>query len=58
MYIIIVGASKAGINLAKTLLSAGHEVTIIDADKTKVSTLEETFGNAIMLGNGAHTCSI
>lgn len=54
MYIIIVGASKAGINLAKTLLSAGHEVTIIDADKTKVSTLEETFGNAIMLGNGAN----
>ncbi len=54
MYIIIVGASKAGVNLAKTLLSGGHEVTIIDQDKTKVTLLSETFGDAIMLGNGAN----
>ncbi len=54
MYIIIVGASKAGINLAKTLLSGGHEVTLIDQDKMKVSSLSETFGDVIMLGNGAN----
>ncbi len=54
MYIIIVGASKAGVNLAKTLLSGGHEVTIIDQDKTKVTLLSENFGDAIMLGNGAN----
>ncbi|MCL4558245.1 MAG: NAD-binding protein [Deltaproteobacteria bacterium] len=54
MYIIIVGASKAGINLAKTLLSGGHEVTLIDQDKLKVSSLSEAFGDVIMLGNGAN----
>ena len=54
MYIIIVGASKSGVNLAKTLLSGGHEVTIIDQDKAKVTLLSETFGDAIMLGNGAN----
>ena len=54
MYIIIVGASKAGVNLAKTLLSGGHEVTIIDQDKVKTTVLSETFGDTIMLGNGAN----
>ncbi len=54
MYIIIVGASKAGVNLAKTLLSGGHEVTVIDQDKPKVTLLSETFGDNIMLGNGAN----
>lgn len=54
MYIIIVGASKAGINLAKTLLSANHEVTLIDQDKSKATALAETFGDAVMLGNGAN----
>lgn len=54
MYIIIVGASKAGTNLAKTLLSGGHEVTLIDQDKLKVALLSETFGDVIMLGNGAN----
>ncbi|MGB9736162.1 MAG: NAD-binding protein [bacterium] len=54
MYIIIVGASKAGVNLAKTLLSGGHEVTIIDQSESQVSTLSETFGDAIMFGNGAN----
>jgi trk/ktr system potassium uptake protein len=54
MYIIIVGASKAGINLAKSLLSAGHEVTIVDEDRAKVAALSETFGDAVMPGNGAN----
>jgi K+ transport systems, NAD-binding component len=53
MYIIIVGASKAGINLAKTLLTGGHEVTIIDQDEGKVRLLSETFGDTVMFGNGA-----
>lgn len=54
MYIIIVGASKAGVNLTKTLLSGGHEVTIIDQNESVVLALSETFGDAIMFGNGAN----
>ncbi len=54
MYIIIVGASKAGTNLAKTLLSAKHEVTIIDNNKAKVAELSETYGDSIIFGNGAN----
>lgn len=53
MYIIIVGASKAGINLTKTLLSGGHEVTLIDQDKAKVTALAETLNETVLLGNGA-----
>lgn len=54
MYIIIVGASKAGISLSRTLLAAGHEVTLVDQDKAKVSFLSETLGDVIMFGNGAN----
>ncbi len=54
MYIIIVGASKAGISLTRTLLSAGHEVTLIDQDKLKVSSLSEVLGDVVMFGNGAN----
>ncbi len=52
MYIIIVGAGNVGYYLAKTLLSAGHEVLLIERDKRRCDLLRDEFGEAVMRGRG------
>ncbi len=34
MYVIVVGAGKVGYHLTRTLMSEGHEVTVIEKDDT------------------------
>lgn len=53
MYIIIVGGGKVGYNLTKLLLAEGHEVLLIEKDKTKTSGLAREFGESLMEGNGS-----
>lgn len=52
MYIIIVGAGNVGYHLAKTLLSAGHEVLLIERDKRRCELLRDEFGEVVMRGRG------
>lgn len=52
MYIIIVGAGNVGYYLAKTLLSAGHEVLLIERDKRRCELLRDEFGEVVMRGRG------
>ncbi len=52
MYIIIVGAGKVGYHLGKFLMSEGHEVMLIEEDRSKVDTLSLEFHESIMLGDG------
>ncbi len=53
MYVIIVGAGKVGYQLAKLLLAEGHEVMLIEENRSKVNTLSVEFHEAIMQGNGS-----
>ncbi len=53
MYIIVVGAGKVGYHLTKLLLSQGHEVMLIEKDKSKVTALMDELGEAIILGDGS-----
>jgi len=55
MYIIIVGAGKVGYHLARLLMaqSHGHEIMIIEKDRTKVELLSIEFHDAIMEGDGS-----
>jgi trk system potassium uptake protein TrkA len=53
MYIIVVGGGKVGYNLAKLLMAEGHEVLLIEKDKTKASGLATEFGESLMEGNGS-----
>jgi trk system potassium uptake protein TrkA len=52
MYVIVVGAGKVGYHLTRTLLSEGHEVTLIEKDASHVAELASDFGEAIVTGDG------
>jgi trk system potassium uptake protein TrkA len=53
MYIIIVGAGKVGYHLGSLLMSEGHEVMLIEEDRSKVELLSLEFHDAVMQGNGS-----
>jgi len=53
MYIIIVGAGKVGYHLGKLLMAEGHEVMLIEEDRSKVDTLSLEFHDSIMVGEGS-----
>ena len=40
-YIIIAGAGKVGWNLARELLDKGHEVTVIEDNRNRYTTVEQ-----------------
>ncbi len=53
MYIIVVGGGKIGYNLTKFLLSAKHEVLLIEKDEARVVSLVAQFGESVMAGDGS-----
>ena len=52
MYVIVVGAGKIGYHLTRTLISEGHEVTVIEKDPTRAAELLAEFGEALVVGDG------
>ena len=53
MYVMIVGAGKVGWNLARELLGKGHEVTVIESDQHRYSTVEEELEHSVQYGDGS-----
>ena len=51
MYVIIAGAGKVGWNLARELISKGHEVTVIENDRRRYLTVEQELEHAIQYGD-------
>ena len=52
MYIVIVGASKIGYNLTKSLTAEGHEVLLLEKDRAKYNVLVKELGESIFHGDG------
>lgn len=52
MYVIIVGGGNVGYYLGKTLLSASHEVLILEKDRPRYRTIAEELGEVVMQGDG------
>lgn len=52
MYMILVGGGKVGYHLAKALLAEGHEVLVIEKDKTRVDFICSELGSICLLGDG------
>ena len=53
MYIIIVGAGKVGYHLGSLLMAEGHEVMLIEKDRSKVDLLSFEFHDAVMEGDAS-----
>ncbi len=53
MRVIVVGAGEVGVNLARTLGSDGHEVTVIENTSERCSILEGELDALVVEGNGA-----
>lgn len=52
MYVIIVGCGRVGSELAKLLSSEGHDVVVIDKNRTAFDRLGGTFNGLSLVGNG------
>jgi len=52
VYIIIVGGGKVGYYLAKTLLSEGHEVLVLEKDAARCDAICEELGGVCTRGDG------
>jgi trk system potassium uptake protein TrkA len=53
MRVIVVGAGEVGVNLARTLGTEGHKVTIIDNSSGRCTTIEGELDALVVEGNGA-----
>ena len=51
MYILVCGGGKVGANLARILLRAGHEVTLIESSRASYLANEEEFEHAVQYGD-------
>src|SRR6185436_21158467 len=51
MYVVIAGAGKVGWNLARELISKGHEVTVIACERSRYLTVEQELEHAIQYGD-------
>ena len=52
MYVIVVGAGKIGFYLTRELLSASHEVTLIERDTRVSATAAEELGAILITSDG------
>ena len=52
MHIVIIGAGRIGVSLASWLVSAGHEIAVVDRDRSRCSALDEVIGSVSVLGDG------
>jgi trk system potassium uptake protein TrkA len=51
MYVLIAGGGKAGANVMRSLLRAGHEATLIEQERDRFERLESEFEHQAMLGD-------
>jgi trk system potassium uptake protein TrkA len=58
VYIIIVGAGKIGYNLSKALIAEGHEILLIERDRSKYNLLVKELGEAVYFGNGCEVSTL
>jgi trk system potassium uptake protein TrkA len=51
MYIVVAGGGKVGANLTRSLISMGHEVTMIEQRRDRFATLEQEFEHQVHQGD-------
>lgn len=58
MYMIVVGGGKVGYYLAKELVEGGHEVLVIEQDRTKCERIMEDLGDIALQGDGCEAATM
>ena len=48
MYFVVAGAGEVGFHLSQALLEAGHEVTVIEADRRRANFVQEKLGSIVL----------
>src|SRR5579864_7890983 len=51
MYVIIAGAGKVGLNLARELIDKEHEVTLLECDRRRYLVVEDELEHAVQYGD-------
>jgi trk system potassium uptake protein TrkA len=51
MFVIVLGGGKVGANVARSLVGAGHEVVLVEADRARFETIEAEFRPFAILGD-------
>ncbi len=54
MYAVIVGCGAVGYHLTRTLLAAGHEVTVVERSPAKCELLRRSLEIGVVLGDGTN----
>ena len=52
MHIVVIGAGKIGVAVARSLLSAGHEIAVVEQDHARCAQLDDTVGSVSVHGGG------
>ena len=58
MKVLILGAGRVGGSLARALVNNNYDVSIVDQDKSALSSLEEKLDIMTVEGHAAHPISI
>jgi trk system potassium uptake protein TrkA len=53
MYVVIAGAGKVGWNLTRELLDKGHEVTLLENNRERYSTVEQELEHNVQYGDAS-----
>ena len=55
MYIVIMGGGRVGLNLASSLVTGGHDVTLIENDERLCNNAASELDALVICGNGTNT---
>jgi trk system potassium uptake protein len=57
MYILVIGGGKVGYHLSKALLDEGHEVLVIEKDRSRIEFICSELGSICMHGDGCEAAT-
>lgn len=58
MYVIVAGGGKVGFHLAQELLSANHEVLVIERDPARCHQISEELGEGVLQGDSCEATTL